>query len=139
MKHLTAKFWRAAAIAQLVWAVPAFAQPSTTSESVVAVSTFWSQNGVKPGGEINLAVVLDIKKPYHLGANTTKDPFIPTEVQLVSAPEEVRGTTALYPDPELVDFVEGEARKKIPVFSGRTTVFMTLSTASSARPGELPI
>ena len=139
VKYLTAKFWRAAAIAQLVWAVPAFAQPSTTSESVVAVSTFWSQNGVKPGGEINLAVVLDIKKPYHLGANTTKDPFIPTEVQLISAPEEVRGTTALYPDPELVDFVEGEARKKIPVFSGRTTVFMTLSTASSARPGELPI
>jgi thiol:disulfide interchange protein DsbD len=114
-------------------------QSGGDSDSVVAVSTFWSQDGIKPGGEINLAVVLEIKKPYHLGANTAKDPFIPTEVQLIGAPEEVRGTTALYPEPELVDFDAGDGKQKIPVFSGRTTIFMTLSAASSAKPGERPV
>ena len=135
VKNLTANFWRAAAIAQLVWAGPAFAQPSTTSESVVTVSIFWSQTGVKPGGEINLGVVLDIKPGYHINANTAKDPFIPIEVQLVGAPEEVRGTTALFPAPESVDFDDAGTKKKIPVFSGRVLTFMTLAAASARRAG----
>jgi hypothetical protein len=42
---------------------------------------FWSHNGAKPGGEINLAVVLDVRTPYHINANTAKDPYIPVEVQ----------------------------------------------------------
>ena len=45
----------------------------------------------------------------------------------------MRGTTALYPEPELVDFGEGKTKEKIQVFNGRTPVFMTLAVATSAK------
>ena len=40
-----------------------FAEPG--DQPLVKVSTFWSDTGVKPGAEITLGVVLDIRPPYH--------------------------------------------------------------------------
>lgn len=54
------------------------ASVSTLGKSVVQVSTVWSATGVKAGGHINLAVVLEIQTPYHIGSDTAKEPFIPT-------------------------------------------------------------
>jgi hypothetical protein len=104
--------------------------------SVVTVSSFWSQSGVKPGGEINLAVVLDIREPYHLNANTAKPPFIPTQVEIIAAPAELRSSTPMFPTPHTIDFGVGDAKDKIPVFTQRAVVFIPMSVTDFARPDE---
>src|SRR5262245_36843414 len=113
--------------------------PAEGPDSVVAISTFWSQTGIKPGEQIHLAVVLDIRNPYHVNANLAIAPYVPLNVQIVGAPEDLEGTTALYPEPEIVDFGIGSSKEKIPVFNGRTIVFLTLAAAGSAKTGERPI
>src|SRR2546426_469563 len=90
------RFWRLTLLTGmgLCLASSSLAQSTVIGKpgSVVTISTFWSQTGVKAGGQINLAVVLDIQKPYHVNSHLAKEPYIPLNVQLVGAPSEVRGT-----------------------------------------------
>jgi len=143
LRQVISRSWRPTILAALALCClpPAVGQSTSTWKpgSVVTISSFWSQTGVKPGGQIKLAVVLDIQKPYHVIAPTAKDPYVPLNVQLIGAPDEVRGTTPLYPETEIFDFGVGNSKEKISVFSGRTPVFMTLAVLHTAKPGEMPI
>ena len=105
--------------------------------SIVTVSTFWSQSGAKPGGEINLAVVLDIREPYHINANTAKPPFIPTQVEIIAAPAELRSSTPMFPAPHTIEFGVGDAKDKIPVFTQRAVVFIPMFVTDLARRDEV--
>src|SRR5678816_4177052 len=133
--------WRLAIFPATLLRLVCPGQPASNAEpgSVVAISTLWSQNGVRPGGVLHLAVMLDIRKPYHVSADTAKDPDIPLSVRIISAPEDVRGSTPSYPASQLIDFDDSVRKRKIQVFSDRAAIFMTIAVAASARPGDLPI
>ena len=118
----------APALSKILWVTPAWLlfcgvaawgqfEQSQTDKPVVAVSTVWSDSGVKPGGQITLAVTLDIRKPYHIMPDDAKEPYVPTKVEIVGAPEEVRSSTPVFPSPQLVDFGEEGKRGKIRAFS----------------------
>jgi thiol:disulfide interchange protein DsbD len=114
---------------------------STTgpAQGVLEVTNYWSQTGVKPGGRIDLALVLDIRKPYHIGANKTKEDAIPTTIDLVEAPPQVQSTTPLFPPSHDFELVIGAEKEKLPVFSGRAIVYIPIAVASSAQPGDMPL
>src|SRR4051794_15570026 len=76
------------------------AQPAAVEEPVLRVSTAWSETGVKAGGQITLAIILDIKQGYHIGANTVKPPFIPTSIEVVDGPGFVVSSTPVFPEPQ---------------------------------------
>src|SRR5689334_19789444 len=67
--------------------------PFGAAQPVVQVTSYWSDSGVKPGGQITLALVLDIRKPYHINSNKAKEGFISTAVELSKAPPEVLSST----------------------------------------------
>jgi thiol:disulfide interchange protein len=108
-------------------------------EPVVKVFSAWSATGVKPGGQIALAVILEIKPPYHVNPNKTKEPFIPTKVEVVSAPPEIRTSTPIFPEPHEIDFGPAGSQEKILVLSGRTVLYVPMAATSSAKPGQYPI
>ena len=124
-----------AAAVTMPWGLAAAAQP----DSVVSVSTVWSANGVRPGGEIVLAVVLDIREPYHLNAHIAKEPYVPTRVEVTSAPQALRISTPMYPDPHEIEFGVGATRETIPVFSDRAVIFIPMALTGAPSPGEAPI
>jgi len=112
------------------------AQPSALEKSVLAISTTWSATGVKAGGNITLAIVLDIQKPYHINAHTAKEPFLPTSIQLAGGPDFLLGSTAVFPKPDELYFgVEG-AKERIKVFSDRTVAYLPIAVEGSAVPGK---
>lgn len=106
-------------------------------DPIVTVTTAWSHSGVKPGGEINLAVVLAIQKPFHINSDTATDPFIPTRVEVSNAPPEVQSSTALFPAPENLEF--GPDKQLISVFSDRTVIYIPMAVTTAASPGEKEI
>ena len=111
------------------------AQPSGP-EKVLAISTTWSATGVKAGSNITLAIILDVQKPYHINAHVTKEPFMPTSIQLVGGPEFLLGSTAVFPKPHEIEFgIEG-AKERIRVFSGRTVAYLPIAVEGSAASGK---
>ncbi len=106
---------------------------------VVRVTHYWSANGVKPGGRITLALVLDIRKPYHINFDRAAEPYIPTVIELATAPPEVQSSTPVYPEPKSLEFGVGTQKEVIRVFSDRTTVYIPMAVTSTAKPGTLPL
>src|SRR5438067_1490127 len=124
---------RTTAAGLMLWAMAAFGQFEPTDKPVVNLSTVWSQSGVKAGGQITLAVILDIRTPYHIQAHDAKEPFIPTKVEIVSAPEELRSSTPVFPDPQTFEFGPEGQKEKIQGFSGRTVIFIPMAVTGSAK------
>src|SRR5437660_610486 len=112
------------------------AQSSASEKSVLAISTAWSATGVKANGQIVLAIILDIKRPYHINANTANAPLIPTSIQLVSGPDFLLSSTAVFPRPEEIDFGEEGAKERIKVFSDRTIAYIPIAVGRGAVPGH---
>ena len=112
------------------------APPSAFEKSVLAISTAWSATGVKPNGQIVLAIILDIKRPYHINANTANAPFIPTSIQLVSGPDFLLSSTAVFPKAEEIEFGVEAARERIKVFSDRAIAYMPIAVGLGAVPGH---
>jgi thiol:disulfide interchange protein DsbD len=131
--------------AWLLSGVIAFAQLDTgpgfsdANAPVVSVSTQWSHTGVKPGGNITLAVILDIRKPFHVNWNQAKDPFIPTKIELTQAPPEIRPSTPVFPEAKEIEFGTGADKEKNKVFSGRTVIYMPMKVTGAAKPGDLDL
>jgi len=106
---------------------------------VVTVSNVWSHTGVKPGGEIALAVILDIREGFHISANTAQAPFVRTSIEPLSVPDGVRGSTPTFPKPQVMDFGIAGAKERISVFSKRAVVFVPIALNNTAQPGQAPI
>jgi thiol:disulfide interchange protein DsbD len=114
---------------------------SGRNEQFLTVTNYWSDTGVKPGGHITLALVVDIHKPYHINANRTKEDFIPTTIGLETIPAEIRASTPVFPKPHQIEFSLGGNKAKIDVFTGRTVIYIPMGATSAAKPGtvEIPI
>lgn len=109
-------------------------------EQILEVDTAWSHSGVRPGGSITLALILDIRPPYHINPNITDDDnFIATKVEIVEAPDTLRASTPIFPEPEEIPFGFEGAKQMIKVFSNRTVIFIPMAVTGSATPGEKAI
>lgn len=106
---------------------------------VVQVSHYVSDSAVRPGGRTVVAIVLDIREPYHVNANTANDPFIPTRIELAKAPPTVQSSTPIFPEPHEIEFGFGASKERIPVFSGRTIIYIPVSVTPAAQPGDLEL
>jgi len=106
------------------------------TQTVVSSRIYLPTTAVKPGEQTALALVLSIQPPYHINANTAKEPYIPTSVELINAPEFIRASTPLFPDSHVIDFGPEGAREKIEVFSGEIIVYLPLVLLEEAPVGE---
>jgi len=114
-------------------------QPARNDDPVT-VETYWSADGVTPGGQIVLAVVFDIAEPYHLQTRAPQlDWLIPTEVKVTDAPPGVISGDIQWPDAKPIEVDFGGGPQTLDFYAGRAVVFTKVTTPERLEPGEHPI
>lgn len=91
---------------------------------------------VSAGKPFTIVVNISIDTPYHIQANSVKDPYIPTELRLT----ETKGfhlDKVTYPKP-IVTTMSGE---RIAVFEGKVVIKADVTADKSLKPGKytLPV
>lgn len=113
--------------------------PATTagqeSEPIVRFDTALSADGVKPGGRITLAVVLDIKENWHVQVHQpAEDWLIATELELKGLPDGIGYGGTQYPEGVAIPVEFSD--KELKFYEGRAPIFTTLSVGEEVVPGE---
>ncbi len=110
-------------------------EPIPEGRKRVALSSAWSATAVQAGQTITLGVVFDMQPGWHINTNTVPDPLIPTQVQVLEAPASLRISTAFPKAHKTLDVGFGP----VPVYEGKTVVFLTLATDAATPVGDHPI
>jgi thiol:disulfide interchange protein len=113
------------------------------SEDPVRIQTAWPVDRARPGDQVALAIVVDIKKGYHINADAGQiQPFedfkpYPTSVQVVAATENVTIETARFPQaiPVKVDY----ASDALMSFEGRTIIYLPMKLDEQIKPGIIKL
>lgn len=120
---------------------PKSAEPATAGppgrQSPVQVSTQLSADAVTPDGTIKLAVIFDIKSPYHIQTRQPKlDFLVATKVEPTTLPQGMVAGDAQWPKahPLKVDF--GFGNQTLEFYVERSVVFMTVSVGKEVAPGD---
>jgi len=107
-------------------AAPARAQ-MMGSASVITTKLVWSADHIRPGGQGVVALVLDIKKPFHINPNLEqilpeyKGQLIPLTVEWRDVPEGVRVGRPQFPKAQMVQFGNDV---KIPGYEHQVVVYL---------------
>src|SRR5687768_5109449 len=104
---------------------------------VVKLSTAWSADGVAPGSQVLLAVVLDIDDGWHVQTNRPQwDLAVPTELSVSNEPPSLVLGDIQWPQAHAikVSFFE----KPLDFFSGRSPIFVRVSVPATLKPGSYP-
>ena len=119
------------------------AQTDPTADNPVSAETAWSVDRARPGEEVALAIVLNIKEGFHINADERQikifedfKPY-PTKVQVVDAAEGVTIESARFPQakPIKVDY-SGEA---LMSFEGRTIIYIPIKLDQQLEPGTIEL
>ena len=111
---------RPALAAALLLSQLLMAQSFLTSASHVQASGYLSRSAARPGDTLVAAVVLEIKKGFHVNAHQpTLDYLIPTTLQL-QAPEGIGVRPVQYPKALVRKF--GFSEEPLAVYEGRTVL-----------------
>jgi thiol:disulfide interchange protein DsbD len=103
--------------------------PKLESKSYVSV------DAAPRGTEFQIAVVLDVKKPYHVNANEVNDKLlIPTQLEL-TLPTGLTAGKAVYPPYHTGTFFG----KELNVFEGKTAIRVPIMVGSSATLGQATV
>ena len=105
---------------------------------VVRLKTAWSVDRARPGDQVALAIIFDIKDSFHINADASQvRPFedfkpYPTKVQVLSATEGVTIETARFPPatPIKVDYASGALMS----FEGRTIIYLLMKLDEHVAP-----
>jgi thiol:disulfide interchange protein DsbD len=116
---------------------------STPKEEVVQLRTAWSVDRARPGDTVSLAVVVDIKKGFHINADAGQiQPFedftpYPTKVRVLSASDGVAIASARFPQakPFKVDYASGDLMS----FEGRTVITLSMNLAEQIPLGSISL
>lgn len=125
MKSLSLPF------AFLLLPILTLAQPKHAQVSAVV-----NHSTVKPGQEAVIAVLFDIKKGFH---SQSANPGNEVAIALVLTTDKTDGATfaePLYPKGHDETYADGS---KANVYSGKTTIYLPLTIARDAKPGELKL
>jgi thiol:disulfide interchange protein DsbD len=112
-------------------------------EEVVQLRTAWSVDRARPGETVSLAVVVDIKKGFHINADAGQiQPFedftpYPTKVRVLSATDGVAIASARFPqaEPFKVDYASGDLMS----FEGRTIITLSVNLAEQIALGSISL
>jgi len=100
---------------------------------VVQGRGYLSVSALRPGSAFKLAVVLDIRKGFHIGAAVPKADR-PARLELHSSPDVTLGRPS-YPPGTMKSFAFS-AGDRIPVYEGRIRAIAEGRVAGNAKPGE---
>jgi len=106
---------------------------ATEVRPVVRLQAAWSANRARPGEELALAVILDIRPGFHINSDERQQPPVagfkpvPTRVRVLDSSEGLRVQALHYPKarPLEVNFSESP----IAVFEGRAAIYLRLQVA----------
>lgn len=103
---------------------------------IVKAQGYFSTSALMPGSSFKIAVVLDIKEGYHIGAAVETAGW-PSKLKL-SGPKYLTFDPPKYPKETLRadSFSDGE---KIPVYEGKITIFVDGKVSKKAVPGKCSI
>jgi thiol:disulfide interchange protein DsbD len=134
MKEITRSYW--AVIIQILLAL-FMATTSHAQPKVLSTKVFLSKNSALSGGEIRVALQLNIEKGWHINSHKPLETsLIPTTVVLETDPlftlKEIH-----YPKPKrkTFEFIQGE----LEIYEGKVLIFIDLTVSAEAPPGESPI
>ena len=107
----------------------------------LSASTQWSATGVEPGGQITLAVVLNVDENWHINPDAAQvwtdgdhDP-VPSELRVLDAPPGVVFEKAVYPQPHKIVF----AGSNLMVYDGEVVLYLRAGVDKSVKPGQYTI
>lgn len=113
---------------------------AVTPEDVVAVGTYWSQDGLAAGGTVQLAVVLDVKPGFHINADSAQIrplggvKLVPTTVEPIAVDSGLAVGAPRFPPATPVPV--GFADTPLMAFGERTRVVVPISAAPGASAGR---
>lgn len=103
-------------------------------DKVVTVQTFLSQDGVHPGGTIDVAFLLDILPGWHINGPELADQFLIACTLLVEEEEQIEILEMYYPDPETRAYSFSET--ELQVYEGKVVLGARVKTAGSISQGK---
>jgi thiol:disulfide interchange protein DsbD len=114
-------------------------QPVEKPAEIVSVSSAWSHDHARPGDDLVLAIIVDIKEGHHINADADQiialDGFTsyPTTIRVSGVDEGVTIGELRVPEahPVNVQFAAGE----LMVFDGRSVFYLPLSFGHVVEPG----
>src|ERR1700693_2399703 len=113
------------------------AQTPTDTKELLTASPYLSQDKLAAGSPFKLAVVIDLKKPWHVNANpTTLEGFIPTTLT-VQPPDAILIDHITYPGGEKT--AVSWADQPVDLYVGRITIFVEGHVKADAPSGPTKI
>jgi thiol:disulfide interchange protein DsbD len=115
--------------------------PEKDTTDMVSVRTAWPVDYARPGDQIALAVVFNIKDGYHINADANQivssDDFkpYPTRVTVKKASEGLTIESPRFPPAQAfkVDYASGDLMS----FAGQTTVYLPMKLAEQTKAGTI--
>ena len=106
----------------------------------VNISTAWSASGVKPGGRIVLAVVMDVAEGWHVQLHQPElDWLVATEVTLESPPPGVVFGDVQWPQPHPIKVNFTGEPQTLHFYASEAVVYLKVSVSENVEPGEYPL
>lgn len=115
-------------------ASPAHAQPA----DILQIETAWSIPQAHAGDQRALAVVLNLKHPYHVNPDPsrTSDPYIPTIVEVTTDAPGITIGPAQYPEPHQVKVNYAGEAGTVPAYEGKVVVYVPVIVDQDAEVGS---
>jgi len=103
-------------------------------EEVVAVKTYISQDGVHPGGVIDVALLLDILPGWHVNGPELADQFLVACALMIVKNDNIEVLEFYYPDPDtrVYNFSEVE----LQIYEGKVVLGVRVRVDDTAPQGE---
>ena len=101
---------------------------------IVTVKPFASQDAVQAGGEIHIALVVQVSPNYHINAHVPTEEFLVSTVVKFNATEGVGIGKINYPEPEMHSFAFSE--KELAVYDNEFIINTKLSFSPNYKLGE---
>ncbi len=113
--------------------LPGFS-PGQTAGEVISVKTFLSQDGMHPGGTIDVGFLLDILPGWHINGPELADQFLIACTLLIEEEDGVEVSELYYPTPEtrVYSFSETE----LQIYEGKVVLGARVKVGDSIRQGE---
>lgn len=111
------------------------------AQDLVTVSTHWSQSQAAAGDQRILAVVLEISEGFHINPDEARaaENLIPTVVTVEAADAALQVGPVQYPKPHDVTVNYTGKPQQIPVYEGRTVLYVPVIVGADAALGETAV
>jgi thiol:disulfide interchange protein DsbD len=104
---------------------------------VLDVKTYVSQDGVHPGGMIDIAFLLDIIPGWHVNGPELADPYLISCALIVEEDESVEVREIYYPVPETRTYSFSET--ELQVYEGKVLLGARIKVSDTAAQGEVKV